>query len=415
MVKVREKWETSAHHYKSEASQMTNLTYTQLINRGCDKFFLQEKIFSYLKTHTLVQAAEEFGCHINTIYKIKMRGNDGEFGDRSRARKTQENAISDQLVSEILNCRADKKMGPLNLKYQYDLECSPSTIYRVLKRHPGQILARRRKWKQSKDLRQIKAKYKAFEHLQMDGKVLTDIPHFFNYLKDYDLPKLQYTITCQKTGITFISYAKGETMLEACSFVVYIFEHLAKYGIDISKIKLKTDCGSYAIGSMNSRKISSFSQLIQHTYKAKHRTNRHKNQNADVERFHGLVEQYFYSLTHISSKTDFFSKSNDFMAWFNLIRKNGSKNWATPSEILKNDFPNIDPNIVLLQPIDLNLHTDLFFFKTIPNHQPLTKLRFFDGNPPHLHPDDFHFFLGDAKRSRYLSKNLHDVVKLDVD
>lgn len=392
------------------------ITYKELYVRDKNPEWARKKIYQYTKTHTLSETAAKFGCHINTVKKIKKRGNENEFSNRSRARKRQPHRISDKKESYILACREDRGMGPLNLKHQYGIDVSVSTIYRCLTRHK-KIKHRRRKWKRSRDLRAYKQTKKMFEHIQVDGKLLTDIVEFYPYYSKFDLPKLQFTFTCQKSGAAFFAYSKSESMTAGMTFIIYVFEHLKQYGIDVKSITVKTDQGSYAIGSARSFKKSSFTNLIQQTYKAKHRVNKHKNQNSDVERFHGLIEDYFYKQTIPNSKQDFFKKAMDTQIWFNYIRKNGSKNWKTPLDFLKEDYPDIDPQVLALAPVNLDAHLDLYLYKTDPSFMPTTKYDWFRdfncfsaySNLDNLE-DDLEYFFGDAKKSSFLG---HDVVKLD--
>jgi len=394
---------------QAEKEDPLMITYLEVCRRDKDPQWLRQKIYLYSQSYSVAQTAKEYGCHINTVKKIRKRGKTGEFGSRSRAPKHSPNCIDDHVVEKILDCREDKGMGPRNLKHQYEIPVSVSTIYRTLKRH-NQIQPRRKKWKQSRDLRRIKQRYRAFEHLQVDGKCLTDIPEFYDYLKILGLPTWQFTVTCQKTGASFISYSKTETMNDGCTFVVYVLEHLKKFGIDTKNIRIKTDRGGYAIGSMRTLKKSKFIRLIETTYKAKHQANQHKNQNADVERFHGLVEEYFYKRVRCNSKADFFRKAFDSIIWFNYMRKNSGKNWKTPIEILKEDYPNIDPQILSLPPIYLPKHLDMYFYKIDPFYKPLAREDFLEDSKYFAHypqrrkdlEDHFQYCFGDAKKSSFL-------------
>jgi len=204
-------------------------------------------------------------------------------------------------------------------------------------------------------------------------------------------------------------------VFKGCTFIVYVFEHLKRFDIDVKKIKLKTDWGSYAIGSARSFKKSGFTSLIQTTYEDKHRLIKHKNQNADVERFHGLIEEYFYKRTQPRSQADFFKKAFEYSIWHNTIRKNGGKNWQTPLQILRQDYPKIDPQVLTLMPIYLNKHTDLYLYKVDPDYEPLTKASFFSDSDPNIfawmtsdhYHDNCQYYFGDAKKSSYLKLTKH--------
>jgi hypothetical protein len=172
--------------------------------------------------------------------------------------------------------------------------------------------------------------------VQVDGKILNEVYNFYPYYKAFELPLWQLTFTCQKSGATFYSYCQGETSIAACTFIVYVIEHLKRNGIEVKRIN--TDHGSFALGNNRSLKHTAFQKLLKSIYKIKHYPIQHKNQNSDVERFHGLVEQYFYSICNIKSKTDFYSQATDKQVWFNYIRKNGGKDWQTPLQIFKKDY-----------------------------------------------------------------------------
>ena len=77
MYKVNEKSENPNFNLsqpkKGFSRQM--VTYQSIIQRGGDPVWLRQKIFCFAQTHSLSQTAKQFGCHINTVKKIKKRGN----------------------------------------------------------------------------------------------------------------------------------------------------------------------------------------------------------------------------------------------------------------------------------------------------------------------------------------------------
>jgi len=200
---------------------------------------------------------------------------------------------------------------------------------------------------------------------------------------------------------------------------LYVFEHLKKYGIDVKKIRLRHDGGSFAIGNARTFQKSIFRILVRDIYKAMPRRIKHKNQNSEVERYHGMIEQYFYQIDDFSSRDDFFKKASETQIWFNYIRKNSYKGWKTPLDILKEDFPTIDPQILALPPIELDKHTDMYFYKKDPNHKPLTKELFFQDSEPWLkeilnmdnYEKEFDFWVGWVPKKSPLP--VHHVLKLD--
>ena len=348
-----------------------DIKYHEIYKSQKDPAWLRAKIVRYALENSQRAAARHFECSINTVRLWLRRRNDPEkirFKNKSRAPKTIKNKTSADIENLVLDCWENEHMGGRNLKHQYNLPVTEITAYRILKRN-GKTKKQKRKHKKYKDLRKIKAKRKCFEIVQVDGKVLNDIYNFYPYYSKYSLPLWQFTFTCEKSGATFYSYCKGETSLNACAFLVYVIEHLKRNKIKVKKIK--TDKGSFAVGR-KSLKHTNFQKLIKNTYKMKHQAIVHKNQNADVERFHGLIEQYFYGICHIESKVDFYMQAADKQVWFNFLRKNSGKNWQTPLEILKKDYPNVDPQVLALKPIDLDKHTDMYFYKIDPEYKPLT-------------------------------------------
>ena len=184
----------------------------------------RKKVYDFsFKSGNQSETARVFGCSRTTVVKIINEG----WQLKSRRPKSSPNKTSDETEELILAARKHKRMGPTNLKVQYELPVSQSTVYRVLQRREKdleekyKIKARKRKWQQTKDLREIKKNYKPFEYCSIDGKVLYDIKPFYKYYKTLLIPKIQFTFTCQRTGATFFTYASGETALNACTFVVY--------------------------------------------------------------------------------------------------------------------------------------------------------------------------------------------------
>ena len=364
-------------------------SYKDILKNDNNPAWAREKMVNYALKHTQQKAAKKFKCHIETVQKWYRRRHLPEeirYQNQSRRPKTSPNKISDEIETQIIKCRKEMGMGANNLKYQYDIPASSSTIYAVLKRREhdlgkDKVKPLRKKRETKKDLREVKAKYKAFECLQIDGKVLYDIPEFYLQYKLYDIPRVQWTIRCQKTGATFISYSKGETMIAGLTFVTYFFEHLKRHvGAKAFKkmnIRLNTDWGSYAIGTKHSYKKSEFTQFLKEYYGVKHKLIKHKNSNSEVERFHGLVEDYFYKRVNLNSRDDLFSKASEHIIWFNYIRKNLYRGKKTPLEFLnecsKESKRNIDPQVLALPAIDLDKHQDIYFYKKDPNHKPLAK------------------------------------------
>ena len=387
---------------KRKEKLAVDLSYHEIFKEQKEPVWLREKMVKYAKEYGIRASARYFRCSTTTVLLWVKRENDAKdirFKNRSKRPKHIHNKINPNAEKHIISCRKNERMGAKNLKHQYKIQYSESTIYRVYKRN-GEIYKHRRKHKMSKDLRKLKAKQRCFETLQMDGKVLSDIYNYYPYYTKYSLPLWQFTITCEKSGATFYSYCRGETSLAGCTFLVYVMEHLKKHGINVKRVK--TDKGSFAV-ARRSLNHTAFQELVKETYKIEHKTIVHKNQNADVERFHGLIEQYFYSIASFESKADFYKQATDKQIWFNFIRLNGGKDWKTPLEIFRNDYPNADPQALALKPINLDFHNDIYYYKINIDYKPLTFNDFFKDVP------EEHIF-----EIKNYNKVYQDVMKLDA-
>ena len=69
--------------------------------------------------------------------------------------------------------------------------------------------------------------------------------------------------------------------------------------------------------------------------------------NSDVEVFHGLVEDEFYTAERFRTPEEFYGKAICYQVYFNLLRKNRNKNNRTPPsggstfDIRQGHFPNL--------------------------------------------------------------------------
>jgi transposase len=370
-------------------------SYYDIYKRDNNPEWAREKLVVYALKYGIKPAAKKFKCHKNTVRLWLSRKDlpeETRYQNKSKRPSYSPRKTSRDIEEQIISYRKDKGMGAINLKHQYNIPVSSTTIYNILLRcedalGKDKIKPRKKKYQIKKDLRAIKEQYKAFESLQIDGKVLYDIPELYFDYKTYEIPRIQWTIRDQKTGAAFISYSKGETMISALTFLVYFFEHLKRHSntnIKRLKIKLKTDWGSYAIGTKRSFQESEFKTFLKQYYGIQHILIKHKNSNSEVERFHGLVEDYFYKRIELNSREDLFGKATEFIVWFNYIRKNGYRKWRTPLEILKSDKRQFDPQVLALPAIDLDKHQDIYWYKKDPNSKPLTEEMFFQDSLDYL-------------------------------
>ena len=368
----------------SKGGSALAIAYREIYARDKDPFWLRERICKEAKEKGIRPVARGYEMDPRTVRKWMKRDDKHSLKRGPKAGSVETRTPEDRRI-RIIETKKATGHGPMRLHMEDELEESPSTIYRILKQ-AGVIVARRRRWREKGDLRAFKAHYRTFEKLQVDAKTLTDIPALFGPLKELGLPKMQWTARCIKSGATFISYSNaGETQEAACTFMVYVLEHLKKYGVETKGMKIQTDNGSYAVGSMRSVKKSAFRQLLE-SYGVKHRliVPGQKTSQADVERFHGLIEQELYRRVVPRSKAEFFLQAAHYQIYFNMFRPNSYKGWQTPLQILNKDLPHVDPQVLALAPIDLDQHTDLYYLKMDPDYLPMTPELFFQDVPsPH--------------------------------
>jgi hypothetical protein len=87
--------------------------------------------------------------------------------------------------------------------------------------------------------------YRAFEKIQVDVKVLTDIANYWpQYLRHKeDFPRYEVTARDVKTGATFVGLMKRNNQTNTATFIYLLGEHLKAQGFDLSKITIQTDNG----------------------------------------------------------------------------------------------------------------------------------------------------------------------------
>ena len=108
--------------------------------------------------------------------------------------------------------------GPIRLKEWFDLKPSKNAIGRILKDH-GLTKPKRKKRHKQADLREVKARYPALTHLQMDVKYLWDISQYWPQMQALGLPKYEYTIRDTKSGALFLGFGHQVTVTYASLLV----------------------------------------------------------------------------------------------------------------------------------------------------------------------------------------------------
>ena len=98
-----------------------------------------------------------------------------------------------------------------------------------------------------------------------------------------------------------------------------------------------------------------FHQTIEQKYHAKHRFNPPAcpNANTDVESVHATIETELFDAQVFHSRSDFFAKLSTYQLWYNAARKNSSRGYKSPADLLAIKAPHLSPKIFLLHPIPL--------------------------------------------------------------
>jgi len=329
------------------------------------------ELVRYAQEHGVKPAARHFNTTPKTIRKWLKRHTPGSYeglSDRSKAPKNPKTYITEQQKSQAIQL---KKMLPSfgadRIKQLYQLQISEKAI-RNIWRKENLMKTKRRKHKTKQNLREIKAKWKAFEQISFDTKDLIDIPELWPQIRILRLPKVQYTARDVSSGIQFIAYAEERSLCYSTLFADIVLNHLKMCRVHFKQFRAQTDNGSEFIGSWNARNDSSFTKTV-HSYNGiTHTTippSAHTWQ-ADVETVHRIIEDEFYEVETFRNKQDFLNKATAYIFWFNIARKNSYKENKTPWEIIKEKNPKADLNIPVLPPVFL----DELYLKKMNNQSP---------------------------------------------
>jgi hypothetical protein len=327
------------------------------------KFDLRLKLVQYAQEHGVKPAARKFGCSVKIARKWLRRwlaaGRSRQsLMDRSRAPKTCPHKTSARVEAMIVREREKAPcLGARRLKDFCEIPAGQGAIARVL-RQRGLARRRKKKYEKKRDMRAVKARYKAFQETQVDTKYLTDIPFYVEQLhRRLDGPRFQYSLRDVKTGALFLGFANELSETHACSFVAAVGAHLKRCGFSPSQTTFQSDNGSEFSGAEHhTNKERGFAYVVTTLMRARHRfiPPGKKNHQADVETIHERIEAEFFDLESFADRGDFFHKAAAWQLWWNVARKNGYKGNRAPDEILLEEQPERNANIWLLPALDLD-------------------------------------------------------------
>jgi transposase len=325
-----------------------------------DPKYLRLELVRYAKEHGVKPTAREFSTTPKTVRKWLSRWNEktlDSLQEYSRAPKNPARRILPEIRQRIIELKRKlPSWGAERTKRDFDVPISEKAI-RSSWRQEGLLKRPRRKHKTKQDLREIKAQWRVFEQTCLDTKDLIDIPKLYLQLKRLQLPKVQYTAREVVSGLQFIAYAQERSLMFATLFAEIIIDHLHRCGVSLKNCRFQTDNGSEFIGAWNTRADSSFTTTVQAVKGLVHHTippAAHTWQ-ADVETVHSTIENEFYCVESFSSRNDFLNKASAYILWYNVARKNSSKNNKTPYQIIAERNNIILPKVAAFPPVFLDL------------------------------------------------------------
>ncbi|MCF6205389.1 MAG: hypothetical protein L3J47_00650 [Sulfurovum sp.] len=205
--------------------------------------------------------AKEFKTTRKTVRKWieRFSGAMSSLSNLSRAPKSPYRYIEER--TEMLLVQFRRKHPSLGYDYIHhyliDRGCkeipSKSTCYAIWRKY-DLLPKQKKKHQKKKDLREVKAKYKPFEKIQIDVKELKDIPNILEQSLErgikiqkelpvtYGLPMYQYTARDVKTGALFVALAHMHNRHTAAIFADRVLTHLSNHGITPKVIQ--TDNGT---------------------------------------------------------------------------------------------------------------------------------------------------------------------------
>jgi transposase len=234
-------------------------------------FQFKKQVVQWTQVHGIKPAVRKWGLGRNTIRRWQRRfeqeGNQG-LHDKRKGPKHIPHKTPLSVQQQVISAREQAPCyGARRLKYFFELPCSAGAIFRILKQH-GLVRRQKKKHQIKNDLREAKAKYKAFGHLQMDVKYLRDIPNYWGQKKEFKLPGFEYTVRDTKSGMLFLGFSDELSELTARTMVDYILARLRAQMPD-KEIIIQTDNGVEFSGTTRYFEKATFSQRVAR-YGAKH-------------------------------------------------------------------------------------------------------------------------------------------------
>ena len=315
----------------------------------------RKMVEDYLEVRSYRKVSVMHGVNVKTVIKwVRRYKKDGLQGLKDRSRRPHRfyRKVTRKLEEEILLWRDRTGFGSRRMRMELGFDLTATTIHKVLRRN-GRVKPRRKSWRKKQDLRKIKSKLKPFQKVQVDIKYLDDIAEFYPDYYKYNLPRYEITIRDVRSGAVWLFYSRERSVWATTMAMDVFSQHLKKHGIRLSQVHVQTDNGSEFSG-LRMHHHRGFRYHVKKVLGMKHIfiPPRCPNANAEVEAFHRLVEDEFYTKERFGPMKNFLSKAFTYQLYFNLIRKNSYKGWKSPADILT-DY-GIIPRVLILPPVFLD-------------------------------------------------------------
>ena len=334
--------------------------YFSIMNNSKDKQRFRFQMVQYAQETSVSEAARHFRSTRVTVRKWLCRFREEGYPglqERSRAPHSCPHKSSPKVEKKVLELREEVPWGAERIRHQWGekaLPCGLSAFKRIIREHDKQRRRRKKKGERKNDLREAKAGIPPMREFRMDTKYLNDLAAYYPQMLKWGLPRFQYTLRELPTGGQWLCYSNELSMEYATRTIKRFLTHLAVCGVDLSQVRVQTDWGSEYDGAARTPKENGFIRTIE-SFGAQHRASPPgcPNANADVETVHATIEDEFFDLESFESPEEFLQKVTTYQHWYNLARKNRSKGWKTPVEILEEKAPHLAPAVYLLSPIFL--------------------------------------------------------------
>ena len=345
---------------------MDRIPYRLILMDSKDPFNNRCDMVRYAMEYGIKPAAKYYACSKNTIRKWLRRyladNSLKALKNKSRKPNFSPNRTPEHEEKEIKELRESlKKVGARRMQYEFGIKRSVSAIHRIIKlsKNPPK---RRKKHITKNDLREEKMKLRIFEKIQIDIKDLSDIPNYWSQMRLNKLPRYQFTARDVRSGALFIAYGHSKDCINASTFCTYLLQHLKRFKIDVSKINIQTDNDGAFVGNWRLGSSAPFKYIIEEIYKATHLRipPSAPTHNSDVETSHMRIEEEFYDIENFGSRRNFLNMALTYQAYFNIIRPNSYKKMKSPLKIVEEEIGQVDPFMLITQPILLDEHFDLY-------------------------------------------------------